>query len=151
MHPGSRPTIGPWPEPEGPVGAGPGVPSRRLVRPRVMLLGARGVRGRFVTSGLVARKETLSMLPVGRAALLLLTAATVLPAQSPPAAPATPKVKVLILTGVHGHKWRETTPVLREFLERSARFDVHVNEEVRSHAPDTSPASDLPLPHRPHS
>jgi type 1 glutamine amidotransferase len=83
------------------------------------------------------------MLRVGRAAFLLLTAATLLPAQVPPATPAAPKLRVLILTGVHGHKWRETTPVLREFLERSGRFDVHVNEEVRGNGPETFAAYDV--------
>lgn len=46
-------------------------------------------------------------------------------------AQALPKLKVLILTGVSNHDWRATTPVLREILERSGRFDVRVNEECR--------------------
>ena len=46
-------------------------------------------------------------------------------------AQAPPKIKVLILTGVSNHDWRSTTPVLREILERSGRFDVRVNEECR--------------------
>lgn len=41
------------------------------------------------------------------------------------------KIRVLILTGVNNHNWRATTPVLREILESSQRFDVRVNEEVR--------------------
>ncbi len=47
------------------------------------------------------------------------------------AAQAPPKVKVLILTGVNNHKWRETTPELRAILEQTGRFEVRVNEEVR--------------------
>jgi len=46
-------------------------------------------------------------------------------------AQALPKLKVLILTGVSNHDWRSMTPVLREILERSGRFDVRVNEECR--------------------
>ena len=42
-----------------------------------------------------------------------------------------PKVKVLILTGVNNHKWAATTPVLREILEQTGRFEVRANEEVR--------------------
>jgi len=60
--------------------------------------------------------------------LLLLASVTSLPAQAPPP----PKVKVLILTGfITYHDWRATTPILREILERTGRFEVHVNEEVR--------------------
>ncbi len=42
-----------------------------------------------------------------------------------------PKIKVLILTGVNNHDWRATTPALREILERTGRFEVYINEEVR--------------------
>ena len=52
-------------------------------------------------------------------------------------APAPPKVKVLILTGVSNHKWAATTPVLREILEQTGRFDVRVNEEVRGNGSET--------------
>lgn len=48
-----------------------------------------------------------------------------------------PKIKVLILTGVSNHKWRETTPALREILERTGRFEVWVNEEGRGSGPET--------------
>jgi type 1 glutamine amidotransferase len=85
------------------------------------------------------------MVPLGRAALLLLTAASFLRAQTPPATPVLPKLRVLILTGVSGHKWRETTPLLRDFLERSGRFDVRVNEEVRGNGPETFAAYDVLL------
>ncbi len=40
-------------------------------------------------------------------------------------------IKVLILTGENNHDWRATTPVLRDILERTGRFEVRVNEEVR--------------------
>jgi hypothetical protein len=58
------------------------------------------------------------------ALLLVLVSAGQLTGQAPP------KIKVLILTGANNHKWRDTTPVLREILERTGRFDVRVNEEV---------------------
>ena len=59
------------------------------------------------------------------ALLLSCASLTGLPAQT------SPKIKVLILTGVNNHDWRATTPVLREILERTGKFDVHVNEEGR--------------------
>ena len=59
------------------------------------------------------------------ALLLVMTNAGLLSAQ------AAPKIKVLILTGVSNHNWRATTPVLREILERTGRFEVRVNEEGR--------------------
>src|SRR5262245_9863223 len=43
------------------------------------------------------------------------------------------EVKVLIITGDHGHKWRETTPFLKELLTK-AGFKVDVTE---------SPSKDL--------
>ena len=60
-------------------------------------------------------------------AFLLLVASLIsLPAQ------ATPKIKVLILTGfITYHDWRATTPILRQILESTGKFEVHVNEEVR--------------------
>lgn len=38
------------------------------------------------------------------------------------------KLKVLIVTGQNNHDWRATTPVLKDILERSGRFEVTVNE-----------------------
>jgi type 1 glutamine amidotransferase len=46
--------------------------------------------------------------------------------------PAKPKlIRVLLITGrdVPGHPWRETTPVLREHLEQTKKFEVVVCEE----------------------
>ncbi len=41
-------------------------------------------------------------------------------------------IRVLIVTGEDypGHKWRETTPVIREILERQPYFSVTVSEDV---------------------
>ena len=61
------------------------------------------------------------------------------PAQTPP------KIKVLILTGVNNHEWRATTPVLREILEQTGRFEVRVNEEVRGNGPETFAPYDVLL------
>jgi len=80
---------------------------------------------------------------LGHAALLFLASPVVLAAQATQAPASPPKVKVLILTGVNGHKWRETTPVLRDILERSGRFDVRINEEVRGNTPETFAAYDV--------
>jgi len=71
--------------------------------------------------------------------LLVLAGLTFLPAQT------APKVKVLILTGVNGHNWRATTPLLREILESTGRFDVHVNEEVRGNTLETFSPYDVLL------
>ena len=60
-------------------------------------------------------------------------------------AQAPPKVKVLILTGVSNHKWAATTPVLREILEQTGRFDVRVNEEGRGNGPETFAPYDVLL------
>jgi type 1 glutamine amidotransferase len=54
------------------------------------------------------------------------------PAQAPKA-----KLQVLIITGQNGHDWRATTPVLREVLEATGRFEVRVVEEFRGAGPDT--------------
>src|SRR5687767_1717171 len=39
-------------------------------------------------------------------------------------------VKVLIITGDHGHNWRETTPFLKQLLEK-AGHQVDVTEKPR--------------------
>ena len=70
--------------------------------------------------------------------LMLCASLASLPAQTPP------KIKVLILTGVNGHDWRATTPLLREILERTGKFDVHVNEEVRGNTLVTFSPYDVP-------
>jgi len=54
-----------------------------------------------------------------------------------------PRIRVLILTGVHNHDWRATTPVFREILERTGRFEVRVNEEVRGNGPETFASYDV--------
>ena len=56
-----------------------------------------------------------------RSAVLLLAAWS--------AAAADASVRVLILAGRNNHGWRATTPVLRESLEATGRFDVRVSED----------------------
>lgn len=65
------------------------------------------------------------------ALLAVIGAALLASAQSPQ------KIRVLILTGINNHDWRATTPALREILERTGRFQVFVNEEVRGNGPET--------------
>ncbi len=36
------------------------------------------------------------------------------------------KVKLLIVTGSHAHDWKNTTPVLKDFLTKTGRFEVEV-------------------------
>src|SRR5664280_2295119 len=72
-------------------------------------------------------------------ALAVVVGAGSLLAQTPP------KVKVLILTGVNNHKWAETTPVLRQVLEQTGRFEVRVNEEVRGNGSETFAPYDVLL------
>lgn len=38
-------------------------------------------------------------------------------------------IRVLILSGENNHDWRATTPILRDMLLNTGRFDVRVNEE----------------------
>jgi len=60
-------------------------------------------------------------------------------------ASAPPKIKVLILTGVNNHPWAATTPLLREILEQTGRFEVRVNEEGRGSGPETFAPYDVLL------
>jgi type 1 glutamine amidotransferase len=56
----------------------------------------------------------------------------------PAAAQAPPKLQALIITGQHaGHNWRFTTPLLRQFLEDTGRFEVRVTEEFRGAGAET--------------
>jgi type 1 glutamine amidotransferase len=59
---------------------------------------------------------------------LCLAAVLRLNAQTPP---APHKIQVLIITGQDKHPWRETTPYLREILNRTGKFEVRVTEEFR--------------------
>ena len=61
--------------------------------------------------------------------------------QQPTAEPA--KIAVLIVTGQNGHNWRATTPVLRQILEDTGRFDVRVTEEFRGASAETLAPYDL--------
>src|SRR5262245_23369607 len=60
-----------------------------------------------------------------------------------PAAPAPPKIAVLIVTGQNGHNWRGTTPLLRKILEDTNKFEVRVMEEFRGAGPETLAPYDL--------
>src|SRR5450755_1017726 len=76
--------------------------------------------------------------------LLLVTAlgASLLSAQgNAPAGP--PKLQALIITGQNGHDWKGTTPILKQALEDTGRFEVRVTEEFRGAGPETLAPYDL--------
>jgi type 1 glutamine amidotransferase len=52
-----------------------------------------------------------------------------------PAGP--PKIQVLIITGQNAHDWKGTTPVLKQALEDTGKFEVRVTEEFRGAGPET--------------
>jgi type 1 glutamine amidotransferase len=60
---------------------------------------------------------------------------------SPPPDPS--KIQVLILTGQNVHDWRGTTPILKQILESTKKFEVRVNEEFRGAGPETLAPYDL--------
>src|SRR5579862_920361 len=76
--------------------------------------------------------------------LLFVTAlgAALLSAQGKaPAGP--PKLQALIITGQNGHDWKGTTPILKQALEDTGRFEVRVTEEFRGAGPETLAPYDL--------
>src|SRR4029077_7232224 len=76
--------------------------------------------------------------------LLLVTAigASLLSAQgTAPAGP--PKLQALIITGQNGHDWKGTTPILKQALEDTGRFEVRVTEEFRGAGSETLAPYDL--------
>jgi hypothetical protein len=68
-------------------------------------------------------------------ALPLIVATTVSAQPSPPPDPN--KIQVLIVTGQHVHDWRNTTPILKQILESTGKFEVRINEEFRGAGPET--------------
>ena len=58
------------------------------------------------------------------------------------------KVRLLIVTGSHGHDWKGTTPVLKEFLEKTGRFEVDVTlDPPKDLNPETLARHDVVLLH----
>jgi len=47
-----------------------------------------------------------------------------------------PMHKVLILSGMNNHDWRSTTPVIKETLLETGKFEVDVEEDVGNMKPD---------------
>ena len=95
----------------------------------------------MVDSGMGSAQNRLAM---NAARLLFLGAAGafLLNAQTPaPAGP--PKLQALIITGQNGHDWKGTTPLLRQALEETGRFEVRVTEEFRGAGPETLAPYDL--------
>jgi type 1 glutamine amidotransferase len=66
---------------------------------------------------------------------ILCAVGTLTGAQQPAAGP--PKLNALIITGQNGHDWRGTTPLLRQVLEDTNRFEVRVTEEFRGATAET--------------
>src|SRR5262252_7250885 len=76
------------------------------------------------------------------ALLCLISTAGLLSAQpSPPPDPS--KIQVLIITGQNVHDWRGTTPLLKQILEDTKKFEVRVVEEFRGAGPETLANYDL--------
>ena len=76
--------------------------------------------------------------------LLLLTALGVSLLSGQAKAPAgPPKLQALIITGQNGHDWKGTTPILKQVLEDTGRFEVRVTEEFRGAGPETLAPYDL--------
>jgi hypothetical protein len=53
------------------------------------------------------------------------------------------KIQTLIATGQNGHDWRAVTPLLRQALEDTGRFEVRVTEEFRGAGSETLAPYDL--------
>jgi hypothetical protein len=73
---------------------------------------------------------------MGRLILLLALAAL------PPLRAADP-IRALIFSGRNNHEWRVTTPIIRQILEQTGRFDVRVTEEPAGTSERTLAGYDL--------
>ena len=82
-----------------------------------------------------------------RILLLIVPAASVLSASVRAAEPA--PVRVLLVTGVDyaGHKWKETSPVVREVIERDRRLEVRIVDDLEILATDVIFDYDVLLVH----
>ena len=47
------------------------------------------------------------------------------------------KVKVMLLSGENNHNWKQTTPLIKELLESSQRFEIRVVNHIQNIAPKT--------------
>lgn len=63
--------------------------------------------------------------------MLWLATGLLSPAQNPQKSQEPQLTRILVITGrdVPAHKWREVTPVLREHLEKSGKYELAVSEE----------------------
>lgn len=76
-------------------------------------------------------------------AVAVLLASPTSPFAQPSPPPDPNKIQVLVLTGQHVHDWRNTTPILKQILESTGRFEVRINEESRDAGPGTLANYDL--------
>ena len=79
----------------------------------------------------------MRQLPVAAFVLACLVSTTVAAFAQPSPPPDPSKIQVLIITGQHVHDWRGTTPILKQILESTGRFEVRINEEFRGAGPET--------------
>jgi type 1 glutamine amidotransferase len=63
---------------------------------------------------------------IARCAMMSLLSVVVAGTFCGAAAAAEEKLKVLIIDGQNNHDWRKTTPILKDFLEKTGRFTVEV-------------------------
>src|ERR1041385_188462 len=58
------------------------------------------------------------------------------------------KLRLLIITGSHGHDWKNTTPILKEFLEGTGRFEVDITlDPPKDLTPESLAKEDVLLLH----
>ena len=107
---------------------------------------------RGLTRCAVQDRMDLSMSISRTLSILTLCCATALLAQAQgkgkgkaKADPGPPKIQVLIITGINAHDWKGTTPVMRQTLEETGKFDVRVVEEFRGAGPETLAPYDVVL------
>src|SRR5215469_3086785 len=55
------------------------------------------------------------------------------------------RIQVLIITGQDKHPWRETTPYLRDILNRTGKFEVRVTEEFHGATAETLAPYDVAI------
>ncbi len=61
-------------------------------------------------------------------------------------AAAQDKIRVVLIDGQNNHKWRETTPVMKEYLEKTGKFTVDVSSNLKSKDEKPHPFATVPFP-----
>ena len=76
-----------------------------------------------------------------RFACVLAGLVCLVPSLAAQTAPA--KIQTLLITGQNRHDWRTVSPILRQLLENTGRFEVRITEEFRGAGPETLAPYDL--------